>query len=111
MGFIISLLTVEKPELDASFAGSGVITSLGFLWLVITLSDNSKLQLASSTKCHEFWCQARALMLPVPLVGIMSASKLIHSFSFHLAAFGFQDSSPPDMITLNVANKKNDQNL
>ena len=41
----------------------------------------------------------------------MSASKLIHYFSSHPAAFGFQASTPPDNITLNSANRKADQSL
>ena len=41
----------------------------------------------------------------------MSASKLIHYFSSHPAAFGFQASTPPDNITLNSANRKVDQSL
>ena len=41
----------------------------------------------------------------------MSASKLIHYFSSHLAAFGFMASTPPDNITLNSANRKPDQSL
>ena len=39
----------------------------------------------------------------------MSASELIHYFSTHPAAFGFQASSLPDNITLNPANKKTNQ--
>ena len=41
----------------------------------------------------------------------MSASKLIHYFSSHPAAFGFQASTPSDNITLNAANRKADQSL
>ena len=41
----------------------------------------------------------------------MSASKLIHCFSSHPAAFGFQSSTPPDNITLTSANRKADQSL
>ena len=51
-----------------------------------------------------------ALPLPVPLVG-KSPSVLIHYFSSHPAAFGFQASSPPDNITLKPTNKKTNQNL
>ena len=36
----------------------------------------------------------------------MSASKLIHYFSSHHAAFGFQASTPPGNISLNSANQK-----
>ena len=72
--------------------------SSGFLCLVSTLSDNSKLQLAPSIRSHKLWCQARALLAPVPLATKMSASKLIHYFSSHPAAFRFQSSTPPDNI-------------
>ena len=41
----------------------------------------------------------------------ISASKLIHYFSSHPAAFGFQSSTPPDNVTLTFANRKADQNL
>ena len=41
----------------------------------------------------------------------MLASKLIHYFSSHNAAFGFQASTPPDNISLNSANRKADQSL
>ena len=41
----------------------------------------------------------------------MSASKLICYFSSHPAVFGFWASTPPDNITLNAANRKDDQFL
>ena len=41
----------------------------------------------------------------------MSASKLIHDFSSHPAAFGFWASIPPDNITLNSANRKANQSV
>ena len=41
----------------------------------------------------------------------MSASKLIHYFSSHSAAFGFWASTPPDNISLNSPNRKADQSL
>ena len=41
----------------------------------------------------------------------MSASKLIHYFSSHLAAFGFQASLPPDNTMLNPVHKRTDQSL
>ena len=85
--------------------------SFGFLHLVSTLSDNSKLQLAPSIRSHKLWCQARALLAPVPLATKMSASKLIHYFSSHHAAFGFWSSTPLDNITLTSANRKADQSL
>ena len=106
--------SLETPELDTSLDESDVITSLvssGFLHLVSTLSDNSKLQLAPSICTHKLWCQARALLAPVSLATKMSASKLIHYFSSHPAAFGFWASTPPDNITLNSVNRKGDQSL
>ena len=54
--------------------------SSGFLDLVPTISDNSRVQLVTSTKSHKLWCQVRALLLPVPQAGKMSASKLICYF-------------------------------
>ena len=57
------------------------------------------------------WCQARALLAPVSLATKMSASKLIHYFSSHPAAFGFWASTPLDNISLNLANRKVDQSL
>ena len=62
--------------------------STDFLCLVSTLSDNCKPWLAPSIRCCKLWCQARALLAPVPLATKMSASKLIHYFSRHSAAFG-----------------------
>ena len=47
--------------------------------------------------------------MPVPQSGKMSASKLVHYFSGHPAAFGFWGSLPPNNITLNPANKRTDQ--
>ena len=41
----------------------------------------------------------------------MSASKLIHYFCSHPAAFGFWASTPPDNISLNSTNRKVDQSL
>ena len=67
----------ETPELDASLDDLDVITSSvssGFLHSVSTLSDNSKLQLAPSIRSCILWCQARALLPPVPLATKMSAS-------------------------------------
>ena len=62
-------------------------------------------------KLLKLWCQARALLAPLSLATKMSASKLIHYFSSHPAAFGFWVSTPPDNITLNSANRKTDQSL
>ena len=56
--------------------------------MVSTLSDNSKLYLTPSIKSGKLWCQAGVILVPVPLVGKMSASKLIHYFFHHSAAFG-----------------------
>ena len=84
--------SLETPELDASLDEPDVIpssVSSGFLCLVITLSDNSKLQLAPSIRSQKLWCQTRALLAPMPLATKMSVSKLICYFSSHLAAFGF----------------------
>ena len=112
-----SILTdsLETLELDTSLDESDAITSSsvssGFLCLVSTLSDNSKPQLASSIHTRKLWCQARALLAPVSLASKMSASNMIHYFSSHPAAFGFQASTPPDNICLNSANKKADQSL
>ena len=41
----------------------------------------------------------------------MSASKLIHYFSSHLAAFAFWAFSQSDNITLNPLNKRTNQSL
>ena len=111
-----SILThsLETPELDTSLDEPDVITSSVssvFLHSVSTLSDKSKLQLAPSIQTCKLWCQARALLAPVSLATKMSASKLIHYFSSHPVAFGFQASTPPDNITLNSANRKADQSL
>ena len=76
-----------------------------------TLSDNSKLQHAPSIRSCKLWCQARTFLAPVPLVTKMSASKLIHYFSSHAAAFRFWSLIPPDNITSSSANRKADQSL
>ena len=111
-----SILTnsLETPDLDTSLNEPDAITSsvsCGFLHLVSTLSDTSKLQLVPSIRSCKLWCQARALLAPVPLATKMSASKLIHYFSSHPAAFGFWSSTPPDNITLSSANRKVYQSL
>ena len=41
----------------------------------------------------------------------MLAYKLIHYFSNHSTAFGFQVSTQPDNIRVNAANRKTDQNI
>ena len=111
-----SILTdpIETPELDTSLDEPDAVTSSissGFLHLVSTISDNSKLELAPSSRSHKLWCQARALRAPVPLATKMSASKLIHYFSTHPAVFRCQSSTPSANITLVHANRKADQNL
>ena len=112
-----SILTdsLKTPELDTSLDESDAITSSsvssGFLHSVSTLSDNSKPQLAPSIHTCKLWCQAKALLAPVSLATKMSASKLIHYFSSHPAAFAFRASTPPDNISLNSANRKADQSL
>ena len=108
-----SILTdpLETPELDTFLDAPGAPSVFsGFLCSVSTLSDNSKLQLAPSIQTHKLWCQARSLLAPVSLATKMLASKLIHYFSSHLAAFGFWASTLPDNI-LNSANRKADQSL
>ena len=104
----------ETPELDTSFDEPDAITSSissGFLSLLSTLSDNSKLQLAPSIRSHKLWCQARALLAPVSLATKMSASKLICYFSGYPAAFGFWSSTLPANINLTSAYRKADQSL
>ena len=46
------------------------------------------------------------LLSHVPLVGNVSASKLIWCFSNHPVAFGLQATSTADNITVNAAYKK-----
>ena len=104
----------ETPELNTSLEEPDAVTSSvssGFLHSVSTISDTSKPQLAPSIHTHKLWCQARALLAPVSLATKMSAPKLICYFSSHPAAFGFQASTPPDIISLNSANRKVDQSL
>ena len=112
MVFILSSHSlVNTPKLDAFSDNADAVSSSGFLHSVGTISDNSRPQLAPSIKYCKLWCQARALFLPVAQAGKMSASKLIHYFSRHPPSFGFQASSPPDNITLNLANKRSYQSL
>ena len=73
--------------------------------------DNLTLQLVHGIKSHNLCCCTHILPLSVSLVGEMSASKLIHYFPSHPAAFMFWASSPLDNITLNPANKKIDQSI
>ena len=111
-----SILTnsLETPELGTSLDEPDAIpssVSSGSLHSISTLSGNSKLQLGPSIRSHKLWCQTMAFLAPVPLATKMSASKVIHYFSSHHAAFGFQSSTPPDNITLTSANRKADQSL
>ena len=111
-----SILTdsLETLELDTSMDEPDAITSSvssGFLHSVSSLFDNSQPKLAPSIQTHKLWYQARALLAPVSLATKMPASKFIHYFSSHPAAFGFWASTPPDNITLNSANRKAIQSL
>ena len=102
------------PELDTFLGELDAVkssVSSGYFHLVSTISYNSKLQLAPSIRSHKLWCQARTLLTPVPMATKISASKLIHYFSSHPAAFGFWSSTPPDNITLISANRKANQSL
>ena len=49
----------------------------------------SVMQLAPSIKYLKLWCYCKALILPVLLVGRMSASWVIHNFTSLPTAFGF----------------------
>ena len=111
-----SILTdsLKTLELDTSLEEPDAVYIFSLFWflcLVSTLSDNSEPQLAPSIHTCQLWCQARALLAHVCLATKMSASKLIHYFSSHPAAFGFWASTPPDNISLNSANRKADQSL
>ena len=111
-----SILTdsLDTPELDTSLDEPDAITSSvssGFLHSGSTLFDNSKPQLAPSIRYHKLWCQARALLAPVPQAIKMSASKLTHYFASHPVAFRFWSLTPLDNITLTSANRKADQSL
>ena len=106
--------SIEAPEFDTSLDEPETVTfsvSSGFLHLICTILDTSKLQLVPSIWSHKMWCQVRVLLAPVPLATKMSTSKLICNFSSHPSAFGFQFSTPPDNITLTPANRKADQSL
>ena len=108
---LILPVSTGTPELDVSLNQADTVpssVSSGFLHLVSTISEASRLQLAPSIKSHKLWSQVRTLLLPVSQTGKMLGSKLICYFSSHPAAFVFQASSPPDNITLNPANEKTD---
>ena len=114
MVLIPSSLSLLTPGQNASFDEADNVpssASSGFLYLVCTITDISRLQLVPCNKSHKLWYQARALVLHVLEGGKVSASKLIHCFSSHTAAFGFWATLPPDIITLNPAKKKTDQSL
>ena len=89
-----SILTnsIKTLEMDASFDEPDIVTSSGssgFLHMVNTTSDNSKLQLAPSIKSLKLWCQARVLLLTALEVSKMWTSKLICYFpviQWHLAS-------------------------
>ena len=111
-----SILTnsLETPELDAFLDEPDAIpssVSSGFLCLVSTLSDNSKLQLAPSIRSCKLWCMARALLALVSLATKISVSKLICYFSSHPAAFRFWSLTPLDNTALTSANRRADQSL
>ena len=64
---LFSLTPIKTLELDASFDEPDTMPSSvpsGFLCSFSTISDNSKLQLASSIK-FKLWCQARVMLLAV----------------------------------------------
>ena len=99
--------TFKMPELDACLDEADAIpssVSWDFLCSVSVVFDTSRLQLAPNITSHKVCCQARALLLPVPMAVKMSSSKLIHFFFGHWAAFVFGASLPPVNITLNSAN-------
>ena len=76
-----------------------------------TISDTFKLQLTPSIRSCKLWCQARVLLVPLPLATKMSVSKLICYFSSYPAAFGFWSSTPLDNITLTSANRNADHSI
>ena len=75
---------------------------------LVTIFDNSKLQLGPIIKSCKFQCQTRVLLMHVSLVSKMSAFKFIcFVFSFsHAAAFGFLVSIAQDNNILIAAHKK-----
>ena len=97
---ILSSQSVNTPKLEVSFDETNAVpssVSSGFLCLVSTYSDNSRLHLAASIRCHTLWCQARALLLLVKF----KASKLIFLSSSSPWIPGF---FPSDSITLMFLN-------
>ena len=69
--------SVDMSQLDASFNEADGMLSLQSFYAQLLLF----LQLAPSIKSCKLWCQAGALLWPVPQAGKMSASKLIYYFS------------------------------
>ena len=88
--FSQNLLTHPKPDafVDESDAIALQVSS-GFLYLVSTVSDNSKPWLALTVKFCRLWCQVRAMLMSVSLADRMSASSLICYFASHPVAFGY----------------------
>ena len=78
----IRLINVFTP---ACWSNSFLNHILFRLSMLSSISDNSRLQLASGIKGHKLWYQARGLLLAVPQVGKMLAPKLIHHFYSHWA--------------------------
>ena len=66
--------SVDTQELEVPFNEADAMPTSGFLCLVNTYADHARLQLAPSIRCHKLWCQSKALLLPVPQMGKMSAS-------------------------------------
>ena len=98
------LLNASSKELDVITSSVSSV----FLNYNSTLSDSSKLHLATRVKSNILWCQASVLL---SLAGRTSSSKLIYYFSSHLAVFGFWAAILLDKIALNCANKRSDQSL
>ena len=79
-------------ELDASCDEASAMASSvcsGCLCSVNTISYNPLLQPAPSIKYQKSYCQARALLLPVPYADKISAAILIHYFSSCTTALDF----------------------
>ena len=88
-----SILTdsIEALKLDTSLDEPDVITSSvpsGFLHLVSTVFDTSKLQFVPSVMSHKLSARL-GIPSPVSLATKMLASELICYFSIHPTAFGF----------------------
>ena len=107
----ILIHSVKIAELDTFFEDKTMysLVSSRFLCRVSTNSNISKQEFAPSINFHKSWCQARVILLPVPLAGKVSVSKLINYFPSHPAAFEFWASSPPGNTTLIPTTKKTDR--